>query len=299
MQTFGDLIDRVSQCTMTSTGPNEQQAAYWTDAAGPHWVQQQEMFDHMLVHFGAAGLAALDAQPGELILDVGCGTGTTTLALAEAVGPTGLVIGADISPTMIDAARQRAHTNSPIQFVVGDVQTERAAPVGREADAAFSRFGVMFFADPVAAFANIGMNVRRGGRLAFVCWQHEKANEWISLPASIMRAFTPLPVLPPENAPGPFAFHDPDRVRGILSGAGWSSVGIEPFDAPATMGAGKGLDAAVAQSMSTQAGQILRSQVDDATFAAATDAIRAAFGERMLGGAVTFPGNVWVVTAQR
>ncbi len=287
-----------TQC-MTESGPNEQQATYWTDTAGPHWVQQQDMFDHMLAHFGAAGLAALDAQPGELVLDIGCGTGLTTLELAEAVGSSGLVIGADISPTMIEAARVRVGANSSIEFVVADVQLERIAPKGRDADAAFSRFGVMFFADPVAAFTNIASNVRSGGRLAFVCWQHEEANEWISLPAGIMRSFTPQPVLPPPNAPGPFAFHDCDRVTDILTGAGWTSVHIDPFNAPTTMGGGKGLEAAVAQSMSTHAGQILRSQVDDQTFAAATDAIRSAFSGRLLGGAVTFPGNVWVITARR
>ena len=284
---------------MSDTGPNQLQAAYWTSAAGPQWVQQQAMFDHMLVHFGHAALSALDAQAGEHIIDIGCGTATTTLAIADAVGPTGWVIGADISPTMIDAARQRAAAHPQASFVVADAQTERIAPADQPADAGFSRFGVMFFADPVAAFTNIAANVRGGGRLAFVCWQHEQDNEWISLPAGIMRQFTPEPVLPPHNAPGPFAFHDRARLGQILTAAGWHGVQIDPFSAPTTMGEGLGLDAAVTQSMSTSAGQILRSQVDEATFAAATEAVRAALSERMLGGAVTFPGNVWVVTAHR
>ncbi len=283
---------------MSDNGPNQLQAAYWTSAAGPQWVQQQPMFDHMLVHFGHAALSALAGQAGEHIIDIGCGTATTTLAIADAVGPAGWVIGADISPTMIDAARQRASAYPQASFVVADAQTERIAPAHQPADAVFSRFGVMFFVDPVAAFTNIATNVRSGGRLAFVCWQHEQDNEWISLPAGIMRQFTPEPVLPPHNAPGPFAFHDCDRLREILTAAGWGSVQIDPFSAPTTMGAGLGLDAAVTQSMSTSAGQILGSQVDAATFAAATEAVRAALSERMLGGAVTFPGNVWVVTAR-
>lgn len=284
---------------MSDTGPNQLQAAYWTSAAGPQWVQQQAMFDHMLGHFGHAALKVLAAQAGEHIIDIGCGTATTTLAIADAVGPTGWVIGADISTTMIDAARQRASASPQATFVVADAQTERIAPVDQPADAAFSRFGVMFFADPVAAFTNIAANVRTGGRLAFVCWQHEQDNEWTSLSAGIMRQFTPEPVLPPRNAPGPFAFHDRGRLGEILSAAEWHDVLIEPFSAPTTMGGGLGLDAAVTQSMSTSAGQILRNQVDEATFAAATKAVRAALSERMLGGAVTFPGNVWVATAHR
>ena len=284
---------------MTDTGPNQQQATYWTQAAGPQWVQQQVMFDQMLTHFGGAALAALAAQPGERVLDIGCGTATTTLAIADAVGPTGWVIGADISTTMIEAARLHAATRPNVSFVVADAQTDRIAPLDDPADAAFSRFGVMFFSDPVAAFTNIAANVRSGGRLAFVCWQLEDKNEWISLPASIMRSFTPEPLLPPNNAPGPFAFHDPERVRSVLTGAGWQTVHIEPFSAPTTMGAGQGLDAAVGQSMNTSPGQALRKQVDDATFARAAEAVRSALSEHMLGGAVTFPGNVWIVTAHR
>jgi SAM-dependent methyltransferase len=284
---------------MAENATNEQQAAYWTDTAGPHWVQQQEMFDHMLSHFGVAALANLAADTGEHIIDIGCGTGTTTMSIADAVGATGSVIGADISSTMIEAARRRAAAVTNASFVVADAQVERIAPLNRGADAMFSRFGVMFFADPVAAFTNLAANVRAGGRAAFVCWQQESLNEWIAVPAGIMRGFTPNPIMPIANAPGPFAFRDHDRLHGILTAAGWSSIGIEPFSAPTTLGAGKGLEAAVTQSMSSVAGETLRSQVDDATYAKAQEAVRAAYRERIIDGAVTFPGNVWLVNARR
>jgi SAM-dependent methyltransferase len=284
---------------MAENASNEQQATYWTETAGPHWVQQQEMFDYMLSHFGAAALANLAADTGEHIIDIGCGTATTTMAIANSVGPTGSVIGADISRTMIEAARRRAATVPNATFVVADAQIERIAPVNRDADAMFSRFGVMFFADPVAAFTNLAANVRPGGRAAFVCWQHESLNEWISVPAGIMRGFTPNPIMPIANAPGPFAFRDRDRLRSILADAGWSTVGIESFSAPTTLGAGKGLEAAVTQSMSSVAGETLRAQTDDATYAAAREAVRAAFSERIIDGAVTFPGNVWLASARR
>lgn len=284
---------------MTETSANQQQSTYWTENAGRQWVQQQAQFDRQLVHFGNAALGALQAQPGEHILDIGCGTGTTTLAIADAVGPSGWVIGADISTTMIAASSERAIGRPTLSFVVADAQTDRIAPIDHDADAMFSRFGVMFFADPTAAFTNLASNVRAGGRLAFVCWQREELNEWISLPAQIMRTFTPEPVLPPANAPGPFAFRDRDRVKSVLTTAGWSAVQIEPFSAQTMLGAGLGLEAAVNQSMSTTAGQNLRAQVDEATFAAAQDAIRAEFSQRLVDDAVSFDGNVWLVTAAR
>jgi len=200
---------------------------------------------------------------------------------------------------MIQAARSRAGAYEQVSFVVTDAQTQRIAPNDRPVDAMFSRFGVMFFSDPLAAFVNLAANVRPGGRLAFVCWQREEANEWISLTADIVRGFTPEPVLPLPDAPGPFAFQNRDRVLGLLTVAGWTSVWIDPFTAPTVMGGGQGLEAAVTQAMSTHVGQILRSQVDDATFAAAAAAVRREFSERLVDGAVTFEGNVWVVTAQR
>jgi SAM-dependent methyltransferase len=278
---------------------NAQQAAYWTDTAGLQWVTDQQLFDHMLAPFGVESRRVLAAQPGEHVLDVGCGTATTTLAIAAAVGPTGSVVGCDISPTMIDAARGRIKDTPQVSLAIADAQTAdlvQADPF----DAVYSRFGVMFFADPVVAFKNIAAAVRPGGRLVFVCWQHEDLNEWISLPARIMRTFTPEPVLPPADAPGPFAFHDPARIEQILSQAGWIDVSIAPFSSPVVLGAGRGVDAAVQQSLGTRAGQGLRGQVDDETYERAVEAVRAAFAERAnADGVVSFTGAVWVVTACR
>lgn len=253
----------------------------------------------MLATFGEEAVRALAVQPGETVLDVGCGTGTTSLALAHAVGPHGHVFGCDISPTMIDAARVRGASYEQLSFIVADVQTDSLVPGDHLADAVYSRFGVMFFADPHAAFANIAANVHPGGRLAFVCWQRAESNEWMSLPARIVSSFTPDPVLMPPDAPGPFAFGDPDRVRGILTASGWNDIRIEPFTAPTILGGGLGVDIALDQSMAAPAGQILRAQVDDATFAKATAAVRKALEGHVVDGAVEFPGNVWIVTARR
>src|SRR3954447_9057532 len=277
---------------MSDEGANAAQAAYWTATRGPQWVRDQRIFDTMLGPFGDEALRILDPQSGEHVLDIGRGTGTTTVQIAERVGAEGHVTGCDISPTMIDAARRTALALPQVSFEVLDAQTDR---LGDELfDAAFSRFGVMFFADPVAAFANIAGFVRSGGRLVFVCWQHEDDNEWISLPASVMRQFTPDPVLPMPDMPGPFGFRDPDRVRRILQEAGWVQVDITPFSGPAKLGAGLGLDQALEQTMGLHPGHVLRDQVDDETFTKATAAVRGILAEHMVNDEVVFRGNVWI-----
>jgi len=187
--------------------------------------------------------------------------------------------------------------SSQLSFAVLDAQADVLGPANRPFDAVYSRFGVMFFSDPAAAFANVARHVRRGGRMAFACWQSEERNEWIAVPARVMRGFMPNPVSPQPNAPGPFAFGNPARVDEVLLAGGWTNVNIESFTASTELGAGLGLEAALRQTMGTRAAQDLRVQVDDATFQAATAAVRAALGEHLVDGAVVFAGNVWVVTA--
>jgi SAM-dependent methyltransferase len=286
---------------MAESTANAQQAIFWTEVAGPHWVQQQRQFDHMLATFGAESLRVLAAQPGERIIDIGCGTGTSTLTIASAVTATGAAVGFDISSVMVEAATARAVADGVgnASFLVGDAQTDALVAAGSPSfDAVYSRFGVMFFSDPTAAFANIRAAIRAGGRLTFACWRTESANPWIDEPVRVMRGFTPEPVFPPPNAPGPFAFQDAGRVRGILADAGWSDIELRTVDATVTMGAGDGVGPAVAQTMGTTVGQILRQQVDDATYAKVTAAIADLMAEHLVDGAVQFPGSVWVVTAR-
>lgn len=282
---------------MAESTANSQQEVYWTEVGGVNWVKQQRQFDHMLAPFGDETLRALAPQPGERVLDIGCGTATTTLAIAGAVEPGGHAVGFDISSTMIEAARNRASDRANVSFVVGDAQIAPLAADGALYDAVFSRMGVMFFADPVAAFANVGAACRAGARMAFTCWRHETLNPWIDAPATIIRQFTPEPVFPPPNSPGPFGFQDSDRVRGILADAGWVGVSIEPFAATVTLGEGKGVDAAVEQTLHTSVGMMLRSQVDDETFHRASRAVRDLFDQHLTPDGVQFAGNVWVVTA--
>ena len=278
---------------------NAQMARYWTDIGGPHWVAEQRQFDQMLTAFDAESRRVLAPQPGEHILDVGCGTGTSTIAIADAVGPSGSVVGCDISPTMIDAARVRAGNHPQISLAITDAQTDDLLQANLF-DAVYSRFGVMFFVDPVAAFANIAAAVRSGGRLTFVCWQGEETNEWIALPARIMRSHATNLEVPPADAPGPFAFADASRISRILHDAGWDNPVVSPFSALTVLGGGDGVDAALAQAMGTRVATLLREQLDDEAYAAARDEVRAALADHLdPNGAVTFTGNVWIVTAER
>jgi len=211
---------------LAAEGPNAAQISHWNDTAGPTWVATQRERDQELGPLGLRAMAALGAREGEQILDVGCGCGDTTLELARRVGAAGRALGADISAPMLEVARQRASAAGLAQarFVQADAQTHAFEPV----DGVFSRFGVMFFADPTAAFANLRKALRPGGRLAFVCWRALAENEWISVPLTALLPHLPsAPAVPPANAPGPFAFADRDRLRDILATAGFADIAIE------------------------------------------------------------------------
>ena len=208
---------------------NEQMRAFW-DTQGAEWVRHHEIFDRLLAPFGGAVLAALAPVAGESVLDVGCGFGTTLAALVDAGARA---VGVDISTPMIDAAHERVPEATAF---VADVQTEPLEP-GAPYDGVLSRFGVMFFEDPQAAFANIGAATRPGGRLAFVCWRTMAENPLFTFGLPRLVAALPEPPPPPgPDAPGPCAFGDGDRTQAILDGAGWSDVDVVPFDSPIVFG---------------------------------------------------------------
>ena len=215
---------------MTDAVANVAQEEYWNGRAGETWVELQRLLDMELRPLGREAQAALAPRPGERVLDIGCGAGETSLDLAAAVAPGGAVLGVDISRTLLElAARRAAEQGTGARFEAADAQVSDFG--GNRFDAVFSRFGVMFFADPFAAFANIRKALKPAGRIAFVCWRPPAENPLMTAP---FKAAEPLlPPMPPSDplAPGPFALADPERVRRILAEAGFGQVAIRPFDA--------------------------------------------------------------------
>ncbi|WP_374575624.1 class I SAM-dependent methyltransferase [Phenylobacterium sp.] len=274
---------------------NADMIAYWNVQAGATWAAQQERLDRQLEPLGLKAIAALDPKPGERILDVGCGCGQSSLELAERVGPEGKVMSVDISQPMLAIARRRAAEAGAgqIQFVEADAQTYAFEP--RKLDAAFSRFGVMFFDDPVAAFRNIASALTPGGRLAFVCWRELALNGWMATPFAAVLPLIPPPELPPPHAPGPFAFADADRLRAVLQAAGFGEISITPHD---QMVGANDLETTVELSLRVgPLGAILREQPQ--LLPKVEDAIRKALEPHVTKRGVYLPSATWIVTASR
>lgn len=214
-----------------------EQAALWNGTAGQAWVASQAILDEMFQPFEAVLAAAVPAAPGTSVLDIGCGNGATTLAIARLRPDGGACVGADISAPMVEVARARAAAEgSRAQFLVGDVQTQ--AFEAASFDAFVSRFGVMFFADPVQAFGNLRRAARPGARLRCIAWRSAAENPFMT---TAERAAAPHVQLPPRptSGPGQFAFADAAQVHRILDGSGWSDVALTPLDVPCTFPVGE------------------------------------------------------------
>lgn len=289
-----------------SPRPNAEQLEHWGERQGPLWVRFQERLDAQIAPHGELALGALGPQPGERILDVGCGCGTTSLELARRVGEKGEVLGLDISAPMLAHARARAARAGvgEVRFQEADAQT--AALPEAHFDAAFSRFGVMFFEAPQAAFANLRRALRPGGRLAFVCWQAPERNPWVALPMAAVAPLLELPPPPPPAAPGMFSLADPARVRAVLEGAGFEAVEIQDREVGMRPAGGE-VEAAVelflevgpvaALLREQEAGPELQAQV--------AQAVRQAFAKAAAGseahegaGELVLGSRVWLVRAQ-
>lgn len=214
----------------------DDQHTFWNEIQGPKWVRLQERIDPTLAPIGQATMDRLAPTPGEHILDVGSGCGETSLVLAERVSPGGQVTGIDISKPMLDLARQRAaRTGTDVTFLEANAQSHAF-----EADAydcVFSRFGVMFFDDFEAAFANLLRATKPGGRMALGAWRTRRDNPWAMTAVPIARPHVELPPRPEPGDPGQFAFEDEDFVRGFLERAGWSDIGFERLDVDLKVGA--------------------------------------------------------------
>lgn len=211
---------------------NADQAEFWESTTGAQWVEMQDSIDRLLSGVLEHLLTRADVKPGQSVLDIGCGTGASVLALCDLVGPRGSVEGLDISSQMLARARQRvqASGHGSARLTQADAQVHGFEP--RAFDQAVSRFGVMFFEDTVAAFANIAKAVKPGGRMTFASWGPMPRNPWFSVPREA--AIAQLGEVPPvdPNAPGPMAFNDTDRVLGLFRQAGLPDARAEVVNVP-------------------------------------------------------------------
>jgi len=287
------------EAVLTPEGANAEMIEYWNGTAGQRWVRFQDQLDLTLRPLGQAAMECGGVAAGDRVLDVGCGCGDTSIELAGRVAPTGSVLGVDISTTMLARARTRAAeiADARVAFENADAASH---PLPAESfDLVFSRFGVMFFRYPEVAFANLRTALRPGGRIAFVCWQALKHNEWYRLPVEIAGRHVALPDPPPPGTPGPFAFADGDRVRGILSAAGFSDIALDSHERAMEVG-GPGDVAAAVEFVQTQGLMVrLLQEADEDTRARVTADLRQALAPYHDGRAVRMGSASWLVTARR
>jgi ubiquinone/menaquinone biosynthesis C-methylase UbiE len=279
----------------TTDDRNADQIRYWNGPAAERWVRRQEEQDALLAQVAAVLLDRAAPRPGEFVLDIGCGWGGTALALARRVAPGGRVLGVDVSQLMLTRAHELLPPGLPVEFLLADATVHPFEPGG--ADLLFSRFGVMFFAEPVRAFANMRNALRPGARVAFACWREPCANPWLMLPLEEACRHVPrLPEAGPED-PGAFSFAAERRVRDILARAGFDAIAFEPVDLSFDLAHGAGLDAAVATAVGIGPTSRALEGQPAALQAAATQAIRAALTRYQVGNRVPLAGAIWIVTA--
>ena len=271
------------------------QTAYWNGPGGRRWTEGEGAPEAVFAPIAELLYARARPAPGERVVDVGCGCGATTIEIARRVGPAGRALGLDVSAPMIARAREQAGTTSAAEFVLADATTHEFTP--QWADLLFSRFGVMFFADPVLSFVNLRKGLARGGRLVFACWREARRNPWqtIALKAACKHA-PRLAEVGPEDA-GPFSFADEARVRRILGEAGFDKIVLTPVELELDVAAGRGLEAAVEMSQRIGAASRALEGQPEALRSVAVAEIRAALAPHQRGLSVPLGAAIWIVEA--
>jgi SAM-dependent methyltransferase len=271
----------------------------WNSDASAAWSNHPERYDAMLRELGLRALDAAHLEPGERVLDIGCGTGQLTLQAAERVGTRGNVHGVDVAEGLLAVARRRATEAGlgQVDLLQADAQ-DHGFPASSY-DVVLSRFGVMFFEDPVSAFANLQAATMPGGRLAFVAWQPAPLNEWATVPLFAALPHVGPPPLPEPGAPGPFAFGDADRLRTVLTEAGWGDVMVEDVQTTLSVGGARTAEEAVDFIIADTFGQLLLRSATPEQRAAAVVALREAYAAHLVDGEVRVKAAAWLVTAGR
>jgi SAM-dependent methyltransferase len=274
---------------------NREQIEFWNGPQGRRWVAHQERLDRVWRPIGEAAITRAAVVPGERVVDIGCGCGATSLELAAKVGPTGSVLGIDISAPMLARARERARTLefANLEFVQADASNYT---FDDRADVVFSRVGIMFFHDPVAAFANLRRALRPGGRLVFVCFRDRGLNPWWSVPLAAAATVVPPEPPTPPHEPGPFSLSDENRLRGVLDGSGFVGAICEPFDQDIIVGD----EVNSATEFMLNAGPVARviGGVSDEMRERVRAALRQRLAQHVGSGGVPLRAATWIVQAR-
>ncbi|CCE05945.1 putative S-adenosyl-L-methionine (SAM)-dependent methyltransferase [Bradyrhizobium sp. STM 3843] len=275
---------------------NADQIAYWNGPGGQRWSDREAAQEILLAPVSQILIERIQARPGDRILDVGSGCGGLALALAKQVAPGGFVLGVDISVPMLARAQAAAAAELPVQFALADATVHPFEPASF--DFLVSRFGVMFFAEPVVSFANLHRALKSSGRVVFACWREPKQNPWMMAPLQAVYRHVPkMPEVGPED-PGPFAFASEARVRRILGEAGFADIAMEACALSLDVAIGKGLEAAVQSALEIgPASRALQGHPEELR-EAARQSIRETLAPHLRGDNVILPGSIWLVTAR-
>jgi ubiquinone/menaquinone biosynthesis C-methylase UbiE len=275
---------------------NADQIAYWNGPNGQRWTDRQAAQDLLLTPVSQILIDRIGARPGDRIIDVGCGCGATSIALAERVAPDGFVLGVDISAPMLERARQLAPRRLPLDFAQADATVYRFE--AGSFDLLVSRFGVMFFAEPAVSFANVRKALRPKGRVVFACWREPKENPWMMAPLQAVYRHVPrLPQVGPDD-PGPFAFASEERVNRILHDAGYADIAMDACNISLDIAIGRGLDAATDAVLEIGPSARALDGHPPEIRAAARQSVREFLTPYVRGQTVALPGSIWVVTAR-
>lgn len=268
---------------------------FWKAEGGEKWVKNIKILEKELAHLDQYLLEHCRVSPGEIILDIGCGGGVTSMALAEQTGPSGSVVGIDVSAVILDIAKKRGEGIGNLEFRLGDAGSD---DLGEEIfDLLASRFGLMFFTHPVEAFKNLHRMLKANGRLVFLCWRTFEENPWMGEPAAAVFSILPQPekpATPDPYAPGPFSLGDQGNLHSVLGNAGWKNITLIPLDTGINLGS---MEEAV--YMTTQIGPAakLMEEVTEVKRTAAKKAIQEKLKKYTTSKGVILPGACWIVTA--
>lgn len=269
----------------------------WAGEMGRKWLTRLDRFESMIGPAGAALMEHAGFNPGERAVDIGCGGGGTSIEIARRVGPTGRVVGLDISGDLIEAARNRARSAGLANITFENVDASVAEPASTPFQRMFSRFGCMFFAEPYRAYANLHRMLTPGGRVDLGVWAPARENGWMSSLAGVLGKYVELPP-PIPRAPGPFAMDDPDYIRDLLQSAGFQKISIDPWTGDQLVGgAGASPAEAVDFVLSVLSVGEALAKAEPEVRRRGTLELRELFEQFSSPRGVVMPAKVWLVTA--